>query len=129
ARVVRPGGRVALFDHDMGTFVIDASDRETTRLIFERYTREVSGMDAGRRLHGLLKAQGLQGVQTSALPLVDTAFSSYFQFVVERYPQRAVEDGALSAEAAEGWRRDVRERAARGRFFASVVYFTAVGVR
>jgi len=129
ARVTRPGGRVALFDHDMGTFVIDAADRETTRLIFERYTREVSGMDAGRRLHGLLKAVGLKAVQVTALPLVDTGFSSYFQFVVEHYPGRAIEDGVLSAEAAEAWRGDVRERAAKGRFFGSVVYFAAVGVR
>ncbi len=128
-RVTRKGGRVALFDHDMGTFVIDAGDREVTGLIFHRYTREVAGMDAGRRLHGLLKETGLRGVLTVALPLVDTAFSSYFQFVVDHYPSRAVEDGALTAEEAEAWRRDVRERAAQGRFFAGVVYYAAVGSR
>jgi SAM-dependent methyltransferase len=128
-RVARPGGRVALFDHDMGTFVIDSADRETTRVIFDRYTREVSGMDAGRRLVGLLKEAGLRAVQAVALPLLDTQFSSYFQFVVERYPLRAVEDGALTPQAADAWRRDVRERAAAGRFFGSVVYFAACGVK
>jgi SAM-dependent methyltransferase len=129
ARVARSGGRVALFDHDMSTFLIDAQDRETTRIIFERYTRQVSGMDAGRKLHGLLKEEGLRAVQATALPLVDTQFSSYFQFVVEHYPQRAVEDGALSEAAAEAWRRDVRARAAAGRFFGSLVYFAVVGVK
>ena len=129
ARVTRRGGRVALFDHDMGTFVIDSADREVTRLIFHRYTQEVSGMDAGRRLRGLLKEAGLRGVLTVALPLVDTEFSSYFQFVVDHYPGRAVEDGALAPEKAEAWRRDIRERAAAGRFFGSIVYFAAVGTR
>jgi ubiquinone/menaquinone biosynthesis C-methylase UbiE len=129
ARVLRPGGRLGLFDHDMGTFVIDAGDREVTRLIFERYTREVSGMDAGRRIHGLLKTAGLKAVQVVALPLVDTTFSSYFQFVVERYPTRAVEDGLLTAQAAAAWQKDVRDRAAAGRFFGSVVYFAGVGMR
>jgi SAM-dependent methyltransferase len=128
-RVTRKGGRVALFDHDMGTFVIDAADREVTRLIFHRYTQEVSGMDAGRRLHGLLKEAGLRGVLTVPLPLVDTEFSSYFQFVVDHYPSRAVEDGALAPEKAEAWRRDIRARAAQGRFFGSLVYFAAVGTR
>ncbi len=129
ARVLRPGGRLGLFDHDMGTFVIDAGDREVTRLIFERYTREVSGMDAGRRIQGLLKSAGLKAVQVVALPLVDTTFSSYFQFVVERYPTRAVEDGLLTAQAAAAWQKDVRDRAAAGRFFGSVVYFAGVGMR
>jgi SAM-dependent methyltransferase len=129
ARVTRSGGRVCLFDHDMGTFVIDAADRDTTRLIFDRYTREVAGMDAGRRLHGLLKDVGLKAVQVVALPLVDTEFSNYFQFVVERYPLRAVEDGLLTKEAAEAWRKDIRARASAGRFFGSLVYFAGVGVR
>ncbi len=128
-RVVRPGGRVALFDHDMGTFVVDAADRAVTRLIFDLYTREVSGMDAGRRLTGLLKGAGLGAVEIEALPLVDTEFSSYFQWVIERYPSRAVDDGALSAEAADAWRADVRARAAAGRFFGSVVYFAAAAMR
>ncbi len=128
-RVARRGGRVALFDHDMGTFLIDAEDRETTGRIFRVYASQVSGMDAGRRLFGLLKEAGLRGVQVIALPLIDTTFSSYFQFVVDHYPERAVEDGALSPEAAEAWRRDVRERAAQGRFFGSLVYFAAVGMR
>ncbi len=128
-RVVRPGGRVALFDHDMGTFVVDAADRDVTRLIFDLYTREVSGMDAGRRLAGLLKTASLGAVEVEPLPLVDMEFSSYFQWVIERYPTRAVEDGALSAEAAEAWRADVRARAAAGRFFGSVVYFAAAATK
>src|SRR5262245_38540235 len=129
ARVVRDAGRVAIFDHDMGTFVIDAADREVTRLIFERYTREVSGMDAGRRIYGLLKQAGLKSVKVIALPLVDTACSSYLQFVVEHYPGRAVEDGLLPREAAAAWQKDIRDRAAAGRFFASLVYFAGVGMR
>jgi len=63
------------------------------------------------------------------LPLVDTTFSSYFQFVVDHYPHRAVEDGVLSAEKAEAWRQDVRQRAAAGRFFGSLSYFAVVGVK
>ncbi len=128
-RVVRPGGRVALFDRDMGTFVIDASDRKVTRAVFSCHSEGVSGMDAGRRLHALLKGARLRCVQTFALPLVDTGFSSYFRFVVDRYPDRAVQDGIITAEQAEAWRRDIRSRAERGVFFGSVTYFASVGVK
>jgi SAM-dependent methyltransferase len=128
-RVTRAGGRISLLDHDMGTFVVDAANREITGKIFSSYTRAVSGMDAGRRLHGLLKEAGLRGIRVAALPFVDIRCSGYFRFIVDRYPDQAVADGVIAEADADAWRRDVRARAEAGRFFGSVVYFGAVGLK
>lgn len=55
ARVTRPGGRIAVFDIDWGTLIIDHADKETTRTIILSYSDSVRNRWIGRQLPRLFK--------------------------------------------------------------------------
>src|SRR5260370_2442385 len=55
-RVIKPGGRVVLFEPDHSTLVIDAADRATTRSIVLTLADSIRSSWIGRALFGLLQA-------------------------------------------------------------------------
>ena len=57
-RVVRPGGRVAGYELDMETFVVDSPDRVTTRAIVTSAADSIAQGWAGRQLPRLYRAGG-----------------------------------------------------------------------
>jgi SAM-dependent methyltransferase len=129
-RVVRPGGRVLSADQDADTWTIDHPDRELTRrlVIYDSDQRFADGW-TGRRLRGLFLDAGLTDVEVQVLPTVDDTEGSYLQGRAERLALRAAEMGVIGPDQAERWIDELREVAARGRFFSSINYYACVGVR
>jgi ubiquinone/menaquinone biosynthesis C-methylase UbiE len=117
-RVARAGGTAAVFDHDIDTIVVNASDRELSRRIIHAYCDcyFTSGW-AGRELYALFRQVDLKDISILPMILSSTEFGGYWQQVVERSSTVAVKTGAVSQEEAEGWRADLERKGREGRFF------------
>ncbi len=127
-RVARPGGTVAVFDHDIDTIVVNASDRELSRRIIHAYCDGyfASGW-AGRELYRLFRQVALEDVHSLPMILSSTNYESYWQQMVERSSTVAVKTGVVSQEEAEAWRADLERKGREGHFFGSRNYYCLRG--
>lgn len=127
-RVARPSGTVLVFDHDIDTIVIDASDRNLTRRIVHAYCdRYFTSGWAGRELYGMFRQANLEEIKVLPLVFTSTQFEPYWKRMVERLSSVAVKTGGVSDDEAEAWRVDLERRSEEGRFFASRGYFCVRG--
>ncbi len=128
ARVVRPGGRVALLEWDWETVAVDHPDRELTRRIL-RWRCDHEGTDnwRGRQLLGLAGAAGLKGVEVKALAVVARDDSAALTLSLWRVAENARDAGAITEAEHHTWAVDLRRRIAEERFCASIVYFVVRG--
>lgn len=126
-RVVRPGGRVAGYELDLETFVVDSPDRATTRAIVTSAADAIAQGWAGRQLPGLYRAAGLTDV-TVAPRAVVTSFA-VFELVFDAHVGRMCAGGALDPQAAERWWTDLRQAETNGRFLAVITAFVVAGTK
>lgn len=127
-RVIKPGGRVVLFEPDHSTLVIDANDRATTRSIVLTLADSIRSSWIGRALFGLLKANRLQDVMIIPTPLLSYSLSNTNELLrLDATAKAAVERRLITNKAATQWFADLKQRQAAGRFFGCLLCFTAVG--
>ena len=127
-RVARSGGVVVVFDHDIDTIVVNASDRELTRRIIHAYCDAyfTSGW-AGRDLYALFRQVALEDICVLPMILSSTEFGAYWQQMVERASAVAVKAAVVSQEEADTWRADLQRKGREGRFFGSRNYYCLRG--
>jgi len=130
ARVLRPGGRVALLDSDWATGITHPGDPE----LLERYRAfqltQWANPYSGRRLRGQLLAAGLAvdpDIGSSALVLPDEALRD--GGMVAFGGEEAVAAGVVTREELDGLVSGVSAAAARGESFVSVTMFGVIGRR
>ena len=126
-RVVRPGGRVAGYELDMETFVVDSPDRSTTRAIVTSAADAIAQGWAGRQLARMYRAEGLTDV--TVVPRAIIASFEIFELVYKAQVDRLCARGALDPEVAERWWADLREAEADGRFMAAITSFVVAGTK
>lgn len=127
-RVVKPGGRIVLFEPDHSTLVIDAADRTTTRSIVSTLVDSIRSSWIGRALLGLLKENGLRDVMIIPTPLLSYSLSNTNELLrLDATAKAAVKRGLITSKEAAQWFADLRQREAAGRFFGCLLCFTAVG--
>ncbi|MDA2815281.1 methyltransferase domain-containing protein [Nocardiopsis sp. RSe5-2] len=126
-RVLAPGGRAVLLGQDWDGYLIDADDADLTRRITAAAAQGVPSPDSARRFPSLLRDAGFTDVRVEAHVLLLT--DPVFLPVVAGAAHGAHAAGAVSAEEADGWVADQRNRAQEGRFSAAMCFFLAVGVR
>ncbi|OGK82731.1 MAG: hypothetical protein A2X52_22410 [Candidatus Rokubacteria bacterium GWC2_70_16] len=129
-RVTRPGGVVGLQDQDLGTLVLDHPDRALTRRIVDgvarrNYVEPLSGRTLMRRL----VEQGLTRVRLRTDVYQDTSYEPFTRGLIERRARHAVEFGIVAARAAARWVAEVERSVAEGRFFLTLNFYGAVGVK
>ncbi|MEU9042917.1 MULTISPECIES: methyltransferase domain-containing protein [unclassified Kitasatospora] len=128
ARVLRPGGRVALLDTDWATFVLHPADPEIRPALATVTQATAATPDAGRRLAGWLTAAGLtvDGLGSDVL-LHDPR-------TVSRPIVRGLATAALGRDLITEEQRDrlyagLEAAAGQGAFHLSVTMFAAVAHR
>ncbi len=127
-RVIKPGGRVVLFEPDHSTLVIDAADRATTSSIVSTLAGSIRASWIGRALFGLLKTNGLRDVMIIPTPLLSHSLANTNELLrLDATAKAAVERGLITAKSARQWFADLRKRESAGRFFGCLLCFTAVG--
>jgi SAM-dependent methyltransferase len=130
ARVVRPGGRVAVFEGDTDGCLINHPDRVLTRRIVASGTdnNNVDGQLA-RRVPGLLHEAGLEDIQVRAFTTVDRDPAGYYSQRCVNWAKAAARTGAISPEESDRWIEALLEEQAAGRYLVAQVQILAWGRR
>jgi ubiquinone/menaquinone biosynthesis C-methylase UbiE len=128
ARVLRPGGRLVVFEPDNGGLMIDAPDKEVTRRITAFRGDVVRTGWIGRQLPRLFKTAGLSNVEVEVMPSPRTDYAhTNASLRLDYYAQRAAEAGVISFDEAARWSESLAAAAATGCFFCVVTMFMVTG--
>jgi ubiquinone/menaquinone biosynthesis C-methylase UbiE len=130
ARVVRPGGRVGIFDYDGDSVIISHPDRALTRRIVAAFSDQ-SSVDGWlvRRLPGLLSQAGLGDVATRAFLPLEREPDGFYARMVERAADVATEAKAITESERAAWLAALHAEQAAGNFLAGRVHIFCWGVK
>jgi ubiquinone/menaquinone biosynthesis C-methylase UbiE len=127
-RVAKPGGRIVVFEPDLETLVIDATDRATTLSIVRTLADEIRSSWVGRALYGLFRANGLPDVKVIPTPIVSNSLADANAMLrLDAAANAAVKRGLISEQAASQWFDDLKDRQQKGHFFGALLCFTVIG--
>jgi SAM-dependent methyltransferase len=121
ARVLRPGGRVALLDSDWGTAIVHPGEPTTIQSLERFYLGRSANPFSGRRLAGQLVAAGLEVADQASQALIESPAAIHG--LLGTMATLAVEQGAISEEQRAQLRTDLEAAAARSDFHFSVTMF------
>jgi ubiquinone/menaquinone biosynthesis C-methylase UbiE len=130
ARVTRPGGRVGLQDQDFGVVALTHPDRALTDRIMQGVAEHVyPEPHSGRRLPGLLRRAGLDGVRLLTDVYQDTTLEPWTKTFLERRAERALRFGIVDEPTATRWLDGFTAVVAQGAFVMTLNYYGAVGTK
>lgn len=130
ARVLAPGGRVAITDSDWGTAVMSVGDPDVVRRMNDASWQRTANPFSGRRLRTQLTRAGLvvdADIGSSAVILPDEMLAD--PALLRINSAAAVADGAITQDEADELERQVVEAAKAGEAFFAVTMFSVVGRR
>jgi ubiquinone/menaquinone biosynthesis C-methylase UbiE len=120
ARVLRPGGRMAVQDFDWETQFCDSPHKDATRKIALSFCDSMKNGWIGRRLPRLFREVGMIDVKVSFHTI--TVTYEFLELLLGGHVARAVASGVLSAEEADLWWTNLAQAEDQG----TIVYgFTA----
>ncbi len=130
ARVLRPGGRLAVLETDWDLCTFESSDPGLTRRMIEARAHHFAHPHLPRQLHRLLRAAGLRLAVCEAVPLVETCFDpeSFGAGMLPVMRNAAVRSG-IDKDVVDRWIADVRSRTADGEYFFAAIRFVFVARR
>ena len=127
ARVVRPGGHVAVFDGDYASLTFGCSDPRLGDAMEAAFQSMImSAPRVMRELPRLLPKAGLRLTATQAHVLAEAGSSSFLINLAETYAPLAASTGLMPAGDVEAWLADQRRSAEDGTFFAACNYYAYV---
>lgn len=126
-RVLRPGGRLVVFDFDWDTLVIDGAERELTRRIVRSYSDGVTNGWVGRALPRLVRDAGL--VDVTIVPHAVPIPFDFFGWVLSGHLDAALAAGHFTPEELIGWWDEIDAAHERDRFFAAILGFVVAGTK
>lgn len=128
ARVLKPGGRVALIEPDWEGLLISGSDPELSRAIWVRRLEAFRQPRVGRRLRALLTQNSFVDISLDASVGLVTDFAAADRsFELSRSASGAAEAGIITEEDARRWLDELQEADRKGLFLCSVISFRAAG--
>jgi ubiquinone/menaquinone biosynthesis C-methylase UbiE len=122
-RVIRPGGRIAVFDYDFDTTIVDHPDVAATREVLRCFSDGHRNNWSGRQLFHRMKARDLTEVTVSPHTVVMPF--EFFRTLAAGRLRSAQEEGqlALTGEQLSDWWQPLLAAQERDRFFASFTGF------
>jgi ubiquinone/menaquinone biosynthesis C-methylase UbiE len=130
ARVLAPGGRVALVDSDWASFVQTPGDPELLGRVMEASWRRWANPFSGRTLRRVLRRAGLvvdEDIGADAVVMPESQLRDATMLRLE--VGRAVQEGVVTQAEADRLVQESVEGAERGEAFAAVTMFSVVGRR
>jgi len=124
-RVLRPDGRLVVFDLDWDTLAIDGAEQELTRRIVRSYSDGVANGCVGRTLPRLLRDAGLVDVTT--IPHAIEIPFDFFGWVLSGHLDAAIAAGSFTPAELIGWWDAIDDAHAKGRFYAAILGFVVAG--
>jgi hypothetical protein len=126
ARVVRPGGLVAVFDGDYAsmTYALRRPRIRPADGCRPGYRQFQQSADHARNAGPDARAWACRCSMAWGDAVVEIGKASYFRSFAETYVPFVIKAGLFSAEAAEAWLRAQHQSMEDGTFFASCNYYT-----
>ncbi len=130
ARILRPGGRVAIIDSDWGSAIMHPGDPDVVRRLQVFMWGDWANPFSGRRLPRMLTMAGLSvdpdiGSQATILPQQVAGAAP----MIEQSTAGAVAEGAISADERATLLTDLARAGQEGWAFVSVTLFSVVAVK
>ncbi|MGH8428266.1 MAG: methyltransferase domain-containing protein [Gammaproteobacteria bacterium] len=125
ARVLRPGGHMAVFDFDWETQFCDSPYREVTRKITQSFCDGMQQGWIGRRLPRLFQQHGMADVSVTYHTVV--VDFNMLQLLLGGHVARAVAAGSLSGDEADLWWTDLARTSREGTFLYGFTAFIVSG--
>jgi ubiquinone/menaquinone biosynthesis C-methylase UbiE len=125
-RVARPGGRIAVFEVDFETLVIDAPDRPLARKVMHTWCDHFRNGWLGRYIPGMLRDLGLREVVVWPHTLLLTP-ALVDPLLGNTTVERAVAQGTITPEEGEAWLAQLDTLERTGRFFSTMTGFLVAG--
>jgi SAM-dependent methyltransferase len=130
ARVVRPGGRVAIFDGDYASWTFDYPDPVFAKDMDEAVIATVvNNPRVLRELPRLLRQAGLEREDLLAWVYADVGAGGFYRGAIEAYAPLVVRAGLLPADRVEAWLAHQRGAIEERLFFAACNYYAYVARR
>jgi len=128
ARVVRPGGRVGVFDLDTDMTTVTHPDRALTRRIVAAAS-DSSAVDGwlSRRLPSLFTRAGLEDVRVRGFFPLETDPLGFYASMLERASEIALTAGAITEDERRGWLEALHAEQARGPVIAGRLHICTWG--
>ena len=127
ARVLRPGGRMAVQDFDWETQFCDSPYNETTRKIALSFCDRMKNGWIGRRLPRLFREAGMVDVAVSFQTI--TVTYDFLQLLLGGHVARAVSSGVLSEQEADRWWTNLAQAEDEGTFLYGFTAFIVSGTK
>ena len=128
ARVLKPGGRLALIEPDWEGLLLEGSDPDLSAVIWRSRLNSFKQPRIGRRLRTLLVGSGFIEITVHATATVITDLKVVERnFEIEKAASGAVKPGMVSEQEAKRWLSELRDADREGRFLCSALSFRAAG--
>lgn len=127
-RVTKAGGRVAVYEVDFETLLIDADDRVLARKIAHTWCDGFRNGWLGRHMPALLLDLGLKDITVEPFTLMLTPELAH-PLLGATTADRAVENGTITAAEARAWLDHLETLQTSGRFLSSLSGFLVAGTK
>ena len=123
ARVLRPGGRIALIDTDWGTAIIHPADPDVRQRMIDYFLGGSANPFSGRQLRGLLADAGLEITGETAATWIEPQEGARQGFVSMMHLTSA-EAGVITPTEADAFAQGLAAAADRGAFHLSLTMYS-----
>ena len=130
ARVLRPGGRLAVLETDWDLCTYESADPLLSRRILDARAQHFAHPHLPRQLHRLMHAAGLALSRCEVVPLIETRYDpeSFGAGMLPVARSAALKSG-IDAAAVEHWVADIRSRTAEGEYFFAAFRFVFIATK